>query len=188
MAIDVRIIAAAQGDLEARVRSGEFREDLRQRLDLFRVRVPPLRERGSDVVPLAQALAGQIAKRYGLPEIMIPVVGQTRLQGYGWPGNVRELAHEIERSLVFEDDRLAFSGLVAGRGESGGGGAASSWLQAGFQFPEEGGFDLETAIDQLVKKALKQADENVSAAARLLGVPRDFVRYRLKRRQEEETS
>jgi DNA-binding NtrC family response regulator len=180
--VDVRIIAAAQGDLVAKVQAGEFREDLRQRLDLFRVRVPPLRERGSDIVTLAQTLAGGIAARYGLTATLIPPVGQARLLAYTWPGNVRELAHEIERSLVFEDDRLAFSGLAAGRGHSGDGDEALGWLRRGFAFPEDGAFDLEHAIDELVGRALAQAHDNVSGAARLLGVPRDYVRYRLKRK------
>lgn len=180
--VDVRIIAAAQEDLDEKVRTGEFREDLRQRLDLFRVRVPPLRERGADVVPLAEALVRGIALRYGMEAGSIPALGQKRIQAYGWPGNVRELAHEIERSLVFEEDHLVFSGL-ASRG--GGGGASenlSDWLRGDFTFPDEGGFDLEAAIDRLVDRALDQAEQNTSGAARLLGVPRDFVRYRLKRR------
>ncbi len=178
IAVDVRIVAAAQGDLAARVAAGEFREDLRQRLDLFRVRIPPLRERGEDVVALAEALAERIAARYGLRVGAIPAIGRTRLLAHTWPGNVRELAHEIERSVVFDDDQLTFAGL-AGADEAEPSGA---WLRRGFRFPEEGGFELEAAIDQLVDRALAQAAGNVSAAARLLGVPRDTVRYRLKRR------
>ncbi|WP_221029543.1 sigma-54-dependent transcriptional regulator [Actomonas aquatica] len=178
--VDVRIVAAAQGDLAARVEAGEFREDLRQRLDLFRVRIPPLRERGEDVVALAETLAGRIAARYGLTAGPIPAVGRARLLAHTWPGNVRELAHEIERSVVFDDDRLTFAGL-AGADEAE---PAGAWLRRGFRFPEDGGFELEVAIDQMVDRAIAQAGGNVSAAARLLGVPRDYVRYRLKRREE----
>lgn len=182
--VDVRIIAAAQEDLDDRVQAGAFREDLRQRLDLFRVRVPPLRERGQDMVPLAEALAQQVAARYGLAAGSIPPEGQQRLLAYAWPGNVRELAHEIERSLVFEEDDLAFSGLAPRlkAGDGAGEGALSDWLRRDFSFPTDGGFDLEAAIDRLVDRAMLQAEQNVSGAARLLGVPRDFVRYRLKRR------
>lgn len=180
--VDVRIIAAAQEDLDAKVQAGAFREDLRQRLDLFRVRVPPLRERGEDMVPLAEALAKQVAARYGLAAGSIPPEGQKRLRAYAWPGNVRELAHEIERSLVFEEDQLAFNGLAprlkGGADEDDG----ADWLRHDFSFPPDGGFDLEAAIDRLVDQAMEQAGQNVSGASRLLGVPRDFVRYRLKRR------
>ena len=145
-----------------------------------------MRERGADIVSLAQTLAGVIAARYGLAVTLIPPVGQQRIQTYTWPGNVRELAHEIERSLVFEDDQLSFSGLVSRRGMQGEDDAKGAWLRQGFKFPEDGGFDLEQAIDHLVERALVQADDNVSGAARLLGVPRDYVRYRLKRKSGAE--
>src|SRR5256885_15070327 len=124
-AIDARIVAATNADLRALVASGRFREDLLQRLDLFRIRIPPLRERGEDIIPLAEQLAARVAKNYGLPIRPIPPVGRERLIGHPWRGNVRELAHEIERSLIFEDDKLAFSALAVaggGRGRGGGGG------------------------------------------------------------------
>ena len=93
-------------------------------------------------------------------------------------GNVRELAHELERAVVFGGERgLAFAHLgVTGGGADQGG---PTWLRPGFVFPESG-FSLETAIDQIVQKAVDQAEGNVSGAARLLGVSRDVVRYRLK--------
>jgi len=159
------------------VASGKFREDLLHRLDLFRVRIPPLRERGEDVIALAEVLVGQVAQRYGLPAGEIPDAGRTRLLMHRWPGNVRELAHEIERSLVFDDDKLVFTGLV--RTTVGASPSGEDWLNPNFQFKPEG-FSLEAAIDRLVNQALTQSEGNVSAAARLLGVSRDSVRYRLK--------
>ncbi|MBS0663702.1 MAG: sigma-54-dependent Fis family transcriptional regulator [Verrucomicrobia bacterium] len=174
--VDVRIIAATNADLRALAAAGRFREDLLHRLDLFRVRIPPLRERGPDIIPLAEQLVARIARRYGFPPRPIPPIGRTRLQAHAWPGNVRELAHEIERSLVFGDDQLQFSALPAARVAGTTGGA--SWVSPDFQIPA--GFSLESAIDALVARALQQAGGNVSAAARLLGVTRDFVRYRLK--------
>jgi two-component system, NtrC family, response regulator AtoC len=176
--LDVRIIAATPTHLGELVEQGAFREDLRQRLDLFRVRIPPLRERGDDIVALAEQLIAATARRYGLDVPVIPAPGRGRLLAHPWPGNVRELAHEVERSLVFDDDQLTFSSLVAGPDAADG---EHPWLAAGFTFPDEGSFDLEQVIDTLVERALAQADGNVSAAARLLGVPRDYVRYRLKR-------
>lgn len=172
--VDVRIVAASNTDLRARVAAGTFRADLLQRLDLFRVRLPPLRERPDDLVPLAQALATRIAAKYGRTAPSIPPAGAVRLRAHRWPGNVRELAHEIERALVFApEDGLTFRTLdtVAGTG--------SGWLNEHFRFPAEG-FSLEQAIDTLLQRALTQVDGNVSAAARLLGVSRDYVRYRLK--------
>lgn len=177
--LDVRIIAATPQDLGKLVEQGAFREDLRQRLDLFRVRIPPLRERGGDIIDLTEKLIASTAQRYGLTAPAIPAAGRTRLLAHPWPGNVRELAHEVERSLVFDDDELTFSSLATGSAESD---ATHPWLAAGYTFPSEGGFDLEEAIDILVERALSQADGNVSAAARLLGVPRDYIRYRLKKK------
>lgn len=178
--IDARIIAATSADLKALVAAGKFRDDLYHRLDLFRVRIPPLRERGDDILALAESLVERIAKRYGLATRPIPAEGRTRLLAHRWPGNVRELAHEIERSLVFDDDQLAFSSLASvGPNPVGGQG----WLNGNFRFPETG-FSLENAIDVLIQKALVQSDGNVSAAARLLGVSRDYVRYRLKNENE----
>jgi len=100
---------------------------------------------------------------------------------YAWPGNVRELAHELERALVFEDNtELEFTHL----GASPGGKTTAEgpgWLNSRFRLPEQG-FSLNAAIDSLVDLAMAQAEGNISAAARLLGMPRDFVRYRLKQR------
>ncbi|MFM8335437.1 MAG: sigma 54-interacting transcriptional regulator, partial [Opitutaceae bacterium] len=172
--VDVRIIAATNADLRTLVAAGKFREDLLHRLDLFRVRTPPLRERGDDIIRLAEAIAGRVARNYGLTPPPIPPEGRARLLRHAWPGNVRELAHEIERSLVFEDDKLAFRSLAHAEGASA---ASPAWVSPAFQIPE--GFVLDQAIDALVARALLQSEGNVSAAARLLGVTRDYVRYRL---------
>ncbi|MDP2138928.1 MAG: sigma-54 dependent transcriptional regulator [Candidatus Didemnitutus sp.] len=176
--VDVRIIAATNADLKKMVAESRFREDLLQRLDLFRVRIPPLRERGQDLIELAGKLATRIGRQYGIKVGSIPADGRRRLLAQRWPGNVRELAHEIERALVFDEGGagLSFQGLAAAKVE---GNTDAAWLSSTFVFPENG-FLLETAIDEFVARALKQAEGNVSAAARLLGVSRDYVRYRLK--------
>lgn len=176
--VDVRIIAATNADLRRLVTEGRFREDLLHRLDLFRVRIPPLRERGDDVVELAEVLAARIAPRYGLAVRPIPAEGKARLRAHAWPGNVRELAHEIERALVFEgEDGLRFASLATRSSTAGG--SAPDCLRPDFVFPETG-FSLDEVINELIRKALTQSGQNVSAAARLLGVTRDFVRYRMK--------
>ena len=176
--VDARIIAAAQRDLREMVTQGTFREDLYHRLDLFRVAIPPLRERGEDIVKLAEWFLRPLAQKHRLPGRNISTAGRARLMGYHWPGNVRELAHELERALVFEEGGdLSFAHLpgslttVLAEGQP-------EWLKPGFTFPDSG-FSLEEAINRFLQLALSQSDGNVSAAARLLGVPRDFVRYRL---------
>jgi DNA-binding NtrC family response regulator len=180
--IDVRLLAATNVDLRDAVAGGRFREDLLQRLDLFRVRIPPLRERGPELAALAQVLVDRLCRRYGLEKRAIPPEGVARLAHHRWTGNVRELAHELERSLVFDDDRLTLSGLARAAGGGAGAGATAGgvdWFNAAYRFPAEG-FSLERAIDRLVQTAVEQSDGNVSEAARRLGVSRDVVRYRLK--------
>jgi DNA-binding NtrC family response regulator len=178
--VDARIIAATNLDLGPLVGAGKFREDLLHRLDLFRVRLPPLRERGNDIIVLAEELLARVSRRYGQKPASIPPEGRARLLAHRWPGNVRELAHEIERAVVFGGERgLTFAHLSADSAN-----ASSNWIRPDFVFPENG-FSMEAAIDELVSRAVKQADGNVSAAARLLGVSRDVVRYRLKGRDAE---
>jgi DNA-binding NtrC family response regulator len=192
IAVDVRVIAATNQGLRQLVAQGSFRSDLLHRLDLFRLSILPLRDRGADLLPLAASLMEGIASRHRLPVRSISETGRRRLLGYGWPGNVRELAHELERSLVFEDgDALNFDSLLgAGGGTAENGtsmgatpvgalaGSADSWWNPAFQFPDQG-FDLEAAILHLIQQALQQSAGNVSAAARRLGVSRDYLRYRL---------
>lgn len=178
VAIDARIVAATNADLRTLVAAGKFREDLLHRLDLFRVRIPPLRERGDDIVVLAETLAARIAKNYRIAPRPIPPLGRSRLRSHTWPGNVRELAHEIERSLVFDEDELIFSGLAAAVPKET---ADGGLLGPRFRIPASG-FSLEATVDALIKRALEQTEGNVSAAARLLNVERDFVRYRVKTR------
>jgi len=179
--VDVRLIAAATTDLRELVAAGKFREDLYHRLDLFRLNLPPLRERGEDVLRLSEAFLGRLCQRHRLPLKTISPVGRQRLLSYPWPGNVRELAHELERAVVFEEgDQLQFPHLLVAepRPEAEAGLSIAEWFNENFVFPEEG-FLLEEAINRLIHHALEQTGDNVSAAARLLGVSRDYVRYRL---------
>jgi DNA-binding NtrC family response regulator len=181
IAVDVRVIAASNRDLRALVSEGRFREDLMHRLDLFRVVIPPLRERPEDIVPLSLALMRRACRRHRLEPRLITPEGRRRLEAHSWPGNVRELAHELERALIFEDGPMVFSQLRTPddvvppvRTPDG----EVDWLNRHFRFPDAG-FSLEEAIDRLVQHALQQSDGNISAAARLLGVSRDVVRYRV---------
>jgi two-component system, NtrC family, response regulator AtoC len=181
--IDVRIIAATNQHLKSLVNKGQFREDLFHRLDLFRVCIPPLRERGEDILRLAQSIMARLEKKHRLPGKSVHVDGRKRLLSYPWPGNVRELSHELERALVFEEgDELRFEHLQAASYNVQEGavvGKTGDWFNEGYMFLGEGGFSLDEAINRLINHALKQTHSNVSAAARLLGVSRDYVRYRL---------
>ena len=174
IAVDVRLIAATNRPLADLVREGAFREDLYHRLDLLRLALPPLRERRADLGALARHLLARIAARYRLKGLTITAEGEARLQSQPWKGNVRELEHEIERAVVFGGGApLDFAHL---------GGAAippaAAWRNPAWRLPESG-FQLEVAMNAFIEEALRETNQNVSAAARRLGVTRQFIRYRL---------
>jgi two-component system response regulator AtoC len=185
--VDARLVAATNLDLPKLVAEGKFREDLYHRLDLYRVIIPPLRERPGDLVQLAELIIERICQRHRLPRKQISETGKERLLAHSWPGNVRELAHELERCIVFEErDKLELIQLVVG--PTTGGTAPSDpkdWFNQNYRFAEEG-FLLESAVNRLIQHALRQTNDNVSAAARLLGVSRDYVRYRLSGQKPEQ--
>ena len=179
--VDTRLIAASVQDLKELTENGLFRADLFHRLNLLNLQIPPLRSRGQDVVHLAHLLLKRLKKRYRLDKIAMSPAGEKNLQVYAWPGNVRELSHELERSLILSPGKpIDFQSLASG----GQGGQTSSeanadWLNPNWDFPEEG-LSLEEAIHRFIGLALEKTDNNLSAAARLLNVKRDYLRYRLK--------
>jgi two-component system, NtrC family, response regulator AtoC len=192
--VDVRVVAATSVDLRERAARGEFREDLVHRLDLYRVLLPPLRDRGDDLVELAERLLAQLCVKHRVGARQLGPVGQARLRTHRWPGNVRELTHELERALVFEErgelelEALSKVTWAGGAGavtaRSGAVPIGSDWLNPDYVFPAQG-FQLEAAIGRLIQRALEQSEQNVSAAARLLGVSRDYIRYRLGERKKD---
>jgi len=187
--VDVRIIAATNRDLPQSVVKGEFREDLYHRLDLFSIDIPPLRERGDDILVLAETFLERLAKRHRVSGKSLSAAGRKNLIAYSWPGNVRELAHELERAIVFdESNALDFESLSrrkAAVSADTARGPNTDWFNELYVFPSDG-FSLEEGIMRLINHALKQTNQNVSAAARLLGVSRDYLRYRLSGRPATE--
>jgi len=181
-AIDVRLITASLQPLKEMVAEGSFREDLYHRLNLLHVRIPSVREFPSDIPALVEHLLVDLKKRYRTPSLSISDDGRQRLVSYSWPGNVRELLHELERSIVFsESGNLDFANLP-GAVPDASSGDSDSLLNPAWKLPESG-FLFEEALKELTEKVIeeimRQENGNVSAAARRLGVPRDFVRYRL---------
>ncbi|WP_279426337.1 sigma-54 interaction domain-containing protein [Anaeromyxobacter terrae] len=102
--VDVRVIAATNRDVQQGVRRGEFREDLFYRLSVFPLRLPPLRERGDDVVLIATAMAESLARRLGRAVAPPGPADAAALRGYSWPGNVRELRNAVERAIITSSD------------------------------------------------------------------------------------
>jgi DNA-binding NtrC family response regulator len=182
---DVRIIAAANQDLREMIGEGSFREDLFHRLDLLRITIPPLVSRSHDLVLFAKHLLTLLAQKYRLA---IPDLGKESrnfILTHNWPGNVRELVHELERSLVLcepNEPLQIISAPAHGVHAYNPVGEEDDWLNPSFVFPRDG-FDLEKEILRLIERAISQANGNISEAARLLGVPRDYIRYRLQKKE-----
>jgi DNA-binding NtrC family response regulator len=166
-------IAATNRDMEQMVKEGRLRSDLYFRLNVLTVRMPALRERGDDIVQLAKEFARQVANRYGQPPPHFDGGAIAALRRYFWPGNVRELRHVIERVVLL----------------SGGGPITADTLMLTAAPTASGGDGLasldEMTLDQveklLIERALKRTDNNVSEAARQLGVTRMVMRYRMKK-------
>lgn len=186
IAIDARLIVASLEDLPTAVQAGRFREDLYHRLDLLCLTMPPLRERKADIEALAEFFLTSLRERYRAPDVVLSPLGVRYLKAYEWPGNLRELSHELERGIIFSGGKAldlgetAASGSTAVNEEAGN----ASMRHPTWSVPDEG-FDLQTAMkaleNELIEETLEAVDGNISAAARRLGVPRDYLRYRLER-------
>jgi DNA-binding NtrC family response regulator len=159
--VDVRVISATNRDLEEAVRVGEFREDFFYRLNVFAIRVPPLRERREDVLPLADRFLAE----KGLPRSKLHAEVRDRLLGQAWPGNVRELENALERALILAGEaEVGPEHLVAGGTATSRGRRAAELVGEGFSLD---GFEAE-----LIQAALERAGGNKTEAAKLLGVTR----------------
>ncbi len=169
-------IAATNRDVEAMLKQERFRSDLYYRLKVLTLTMPPLRERGDDVILLARHFVKQTAQRYGLPE---PALGSDLIESmrrYAWPGNVRELQHLVERAVLLCDgQRLTRAAMPL---EDDGRREASRSDSSSGEAPD---ITLEAAEYQLIKRALERAQGNVSEAARRLGVTRMALRYRMQK-------
>jgi len=177
--IHVRVIAATNRDLEAEVRGGRFRQDLYYRLKVVSIELPPLRDRGEDVVLLANHFLEKLAHRYSLPPKRLAASSLEAIRGYHWPGNVRELAHVVERALLVCDGaEIGPADLGIPRSDVpfqiGDGGLLEG------EFPEEG-IELRRIERQLIEKALALTGGNVAEAARKLGIGREALRYRIQK-------
>lgn len=163
------LIAATNCDLEEMVKRGEFRSDLFYRLNVLRLHLPPLRERGDDILLLAQHFATQSAERYHRePPGFSPEV-QEALRTYHWPGNVRELKHSMERAVLLGGRQLSPASL----------GLSVQQEQQGFQIPP--GASLEEAECMIIQQCLERNAGNVSQSARELGITRMVLRTRLEK-------
>ena len=168
--IEAWFIAATNRNVKSMVAEGTLRSDLYFRLNVLGLELPLLHDRGDDILLLSDIFGQQVARRHGIPKFELSEGAKRRLLGYEWPGNVRELRHIIERATLL----------------SGGGSVTEEGLMlpiATGSLPPPAEFlslTLAEAERVLILDALKQCDNNVSAASRQLGITRMAMRYRMK--------
>lgn len=170
--VDVRIVAATNADLRKALEEGRFREDLYYRLNVMPIAIPPLRERKEDVPALVERFVKKFSQELGSAADSISDEAMQVLRDYHWPGNVRQLENVIERSLLLcQGPRLEASDIRLD---------SSPRKQAdlsGHFLPE--GMTLDEFEQAILREALRRANGNKSQAARMLGLTRNALRYRL---------
>jgi len=169
---DVRVLTATNADLHALATEGRFREDLLFRLNTIELRLPPLRDRREDIVPLAALFLRRYAARYGKPGLTLADDAIAALKGYQWPGNVRELDHVVERAVLMAGEARVHAvdlGFRPGAPGSAGGKTLDEMT-------------LDEVEQLVIRKALARHGGNVSLAARDLGLSRSAFYRRLERR------
>ena len=177
--VDVRIIAATNQDLRAALEQGTFREDLYYRLNVVPISLPPLRERKEDIPYLSDHILAKFAGDTGNRVGIISQGAADKLMAYHWPGNVRELENIIERGMVLAQSETVEADDIRLDHAT----ASSQSDQAPF-LPE--GITLEQYEQELIREALRRTGDNKSQAARLLGMTRNALRYRLSQMGVEE--
>jgi two-component system NtrC family response regulator len=167
--VNVRVIAATNRDLEKEVREGRFREDLYYRLGVVSIKVPPLKDRGDDVVLLAEHFLKKASAQYGKPVAGFSADVLASIQSYPWPGNVRELENRIRRAVIMSEKRRIQPGDLNLPGSSNGA-------------PTETLKDLRSQVErEHVRKALVRNRWNITRAASDLDVSRPTLHDLIKK-------
>jgi len=192
---DVRIVAATNQDLQQRVKDGKFREDLYFRLAVFPIRIPPLRERQQDILPLAEHFLVRYGRTMGRQGLKLSAQSNVALQNYPWPGNVRELENAMQRALLLSDGDLiepndielhgtepsaAFSVPATQLAANGTPLAYSSDNES----TTSGAQDMDSIEREHILKVLKQVNGNRKDAVNILGLSERALRYKLKAYKE----
>ncbi|MFP6622143.1 MAG: sigma 54-interacting transcriptional regulator, partial [Myxococcota bacterium] len=175
--VNVRLIAASNSDLEKAIAAGTFREDLHYRLNVFAIFVPPLRERKTDVLLLADHFLDRYAVEHGKHVKRISTPAIDMLMAYHWPGNVRELENAIERAVALSrDEHITIESLPPGLSRQPQSDAP--------EIPAEG-MKLDAVLADfersLLAQALRQSDRIKKRAAQLLGISFRSFRYRFEK-------
>ena len=183
VAFDARLVTATNRDLEEEIEQKRFREDLFYRINVVRIRVPPLRERSSDVLELAQFFLGRHAERSGKPVLGVSAEAARKLIAYNWPGNVRELENCIERAVAFARyDQIAADDLPDKIG---------AYTPGSFVVTANDAHEI-TSLDEVerryVTRALSLLGDNKTLAAEALGIDRRTLHRKIERWESREKS
>jgi len=166
--VDVRLISATNADLAEEITAGRFRKDLYYRLNTVEIRLPPLRERHEDILPMARAFLSVSARRYQRTGMQLASAAERALLAYPWPGNVRELRHVLERAALLSDSTTVNASIL-GLGES---------TNIRDQLEQ---MTLDQAEAYLVQRALQRHANHMQATADALGITRQALYRRLEK-------
>ena len=170
---DIRVISATNQELAELVACGDFREDLYYRLNLITIRLPPLRERRSDIALLAAHIIGKVASDYGLDPVTLTPQALDWLSAQPWPGNIRQLKQTLERTvLLVGKSQLTQADFIDAEQRDDGGGQQRLGVD---------GMTLEQVERRMIEQALEQHRGNISRVAQALGLSRTALYRRLER-------
>ena len=168
--VDIRLICASNRDLESMVKEGLFREDLLYRINTIQIELPPLRERGNDIIILAEFFLKKFTFKYKKPEIKITRQAIDKLLSYDWPGNIRELQHTIEKAVILSESSILKPEDLS--------------LKSPFSAINSNSFiTLDEMESRMIRQALEKNNGNFTAAAEQLGITRQTLYNRLKRQK-----
>ena len=174
--VNVRVVAATNRDLFKEVENGNFREDLFYRLNVVPLSLPPLRDRLNDIAPLISQLSAQIAVKHCLNVPRFSVKAIEHCEKYAWPGNIRELKNFCERMVILLSGKTVDVDNLPSEIK----GIQKVKISNPFTLPENG-IVLEQVEAQLINQAMDKSRGNQSKAARLLGLTRSALLYRIKK-------
>jgi transcriptional regulator with PAS, ATPase and Fis domain len=168
IATNIRLVCATNKNLESMVQNGLFREDLLYRINTIQIELPPLRDRGNDIIVLAEFFLKKYAFKYNKPNLKINQPAHDKLLKYSWPGNIRELQHTIEKAVILsESDILKPDDLYLKHAGPVGGTTPFTTLE-----------DMEK---QMIQQAVEKNNGNFTAAAEQLGITRQTLYNRIKK-------
>ena len=189
--VQARLITATNADLHDKMATGAFRRDLYYRLNVFAIHLPPLRERGRDVIEIALHFMRHFNREFGKNMQGVSPEAQQLMLSYDWPGNIRELRNAIERAVLIGPETeirpqdLAIRGRLRPAAASAGVGITTEMgagESAGLEIKVPShGVNFEEVEQQLIRIAMRHCNNNASAAARFLRMTRETLRYRLRK-------